>query len=90
MVGQCLLTAYALPTRVDSSPLSAVQDRHLLSGHLHRPDGILGNHLHRPHIRPHIVPGGGIVSGGGLLPGSGLLSGGGLLSGQGILPSHIG
>lgn len=77
MVSQFLLTANALPTRIDSSPLAAVQDRHLLSGHLQRPGGILGNHLHRPHIRPPIVPGVG-----------GLLSG--LLSGAGIIPPHIG
>lgn len=70
LAGQFLLATYALPTRIDSPEL---HDRHLLSGHLYRPGGILGNHLHRPHRRPHIFgpqigPGAGILP--GILPGT--------------------
>lgn len=56
MAVHCLLNAQAQPTRVDSTHSSPIQSRHLLNGNLHRPGGLLGNHLHRPHFRPPIVP----------------------------------
>lgn len=78
LAGQFPLTVYAQPTRINPAQASAVQNRHLLNGHLHRPGSVLGSHLHRPHIRPPIVPGIGAVP--GILPGIG----------SGILPPYLG